>query len=163
MMRSAQIELSSGGVICRRTSGGGLEVLLIRDSYGNWGFPKGHLEANETPEQAAIRECSEETGLTRLRVIGPVGTTDWYFRVGNALVHKYCDYFLLEADPGESAHPQYGEGIQACCWLSPSEAVQRITYANARQLLRRALERGEDISRLESARAALQRAERRGK
>ncbi len=138
-MKHAKIELSSGGVIFRRRSDV-LEVLLIKDSYGNWGFPKGHVESDESLAEAALRECREETGLNRLQVIGPLGSTDWYFRAGKDLVHKYCDYFLLEARPDEAAEPQTGEGIQACVWMRPEEALERITYINARQMLIRALE-----------------------
>jgi len=139
-MKLSQIELSAGGVLYRRSADGALEVLLIQDSYGNWGFPKGHVEANESLEEAAIRECQEETGLTSLRLIGSIGTSDWYFRVGQTLVHKYCDYFLLEADPAHSAEPQRDEGIQACVWTDPDRALQQVTYVNARQILRLALE-----------------------
>ncbi len=137
----ARIELSAGGVIVRRRPGDSLEVLVIKDGYGNWGFPKGHVEDGERPEEAALRECREETGLTRLRVECALGTTDWYFRDGEALVHKFCDYFLLEADPVERAQPQRDERIQVCSWLSPTEALAQVTYANARQILERALER----------------------
>src|SRR2546426_12793651 len=40
--------------------------LLIKDSYDNWGFPKGHLDDGESPAEAALRETAEETGLARL-------------------------------------------------------------------------------------------------
>ena len=52
-------ERSAGGVVFR-----GGEVLLIRDTYGRWSFPKGHVEAGETDEKAAEREVFEETGIT---------------------------------------------------------------------------------------------------
>ena len=138
-LRSARIEESAGGVICRITNGE-IEALLIKDSYANWGFPKGHVEPGETLEQTALRECREETGLQRLEVAGSVATTDWYFRAGGTLVHKFCDYFLLMADPREQAIPQIAEGIRECAWMSPAEAVARVTYHNARQVLGRALE-----------------------
>lgn len=140
----ANIELSAGGVILRRGEGSAVEVLLIEDSYGNWGFPKGHVEAGETSEDAARRECTEETGLASLRTIAPIGTTDWYFRSGVGLVHKFCDYFLLEAPAGSEARPQRGEGIKACSWMDPDDALTRVTYANARTILHSglAIERG---------------------
>ncbi|UCF19665.1 MAG: NUDIX domain-containing protein [Gemmatimonadota bacterium] len=130
----ARIELSAGGVIYRQGAAGP-EVLLIKDSYGNWGFPKGHVETEETHEEAALRESREEAGLLRLRLVGSLGMTDWYFRAQGNLVHKYCDYFLVEADPTEQAEPQVDEGIGACRWLQPEVALERVTYDNARQVL----------------------------
>ena len=137
----AKIELSAGGVIFRRPADGEPEVLLIKDGYGNWGWPKGHVEAGESLEVAALRECSEETGLTRLKVREWVGATDWYFRAGDTLIHKFCDYFLVEADPAELTLPQQAEGIQACRWLPPEDAAALLTYTNARQVLAGAQQR----------------------
>jgi ADP-ribose pyrophosphatase YjhB (NUDIX family) len=54
--------------------------LLIRDSYRNWGFPKGHLEEGEGARRRRVREVSEETGLGSLELRAPIETIDWYFR-----------------------------------------------------------------------------------
>jgi 8-oxo-dGTP pyrophosphatase MutT (NUDIX family) len=140
-LRPVRIEFSAGGVIQRQTAAGDIEFLLIKDSYGNWGFPKGHVEAGETNRDAALRECREETGLERLEIADQLATTDWYFRSSKALVHKFCDYFLLIGDPDEEARPQLAEGIRECAWLDPMEAVARVTYENARQVLGRAMGR----------------------
>lgn len=138
-----RIEISAGGVIYRYAGNdGSIDVLLIRDGYDNWGFPKGHLEGQETSEEAALRECREETGLDHLETTARVGMTDWYFRDGAVLVHKFCDYFLLRADPAEEARPQRGEGIRACEWLAPEKAITRVTYDNARHILGLGLELG---------------------
>ena len=59
-------ETSAGGVVFRVPPGEEPLFLLIRDSYRNWGFPKGHLEKEERPEAAALREVREETGLDEL-------------------------------------------------------------------------------------------------
>jgi ADP-ribose pyrophosphatase YjhB (NUDIX family) len=134
------VETSAGGVVYRRDEDGTIRFLLIRDPYGNWGLPKGHLEEGETPEQAALREVSEESGLTDLRTESELPTIDWYFRDHDQLVHKYCHFFLLESRTGE-ATPQVEEGISACVWLPLTEAVETITYANAREVLRVAGER----------------------
>ncbi|MBI1967619.1 MAG: NUDIX domain-containing protein, partial [Gemmatimonadetes bacterium] len=64
--RRAQRETSAGGVVFRRCADAPVRYLLIRDSYHNWGFPKGHLEPAEPPADAARREVSEETGLQDL-------------------------------------------------------------------------------------------------
>ena len=60
--RKARIEHSSGGVVARRVDGS-VHLLLIRDPYGKWGLPKGHVENGESSFEAALREVREETGL----------------------------------------------------------------------------------------------------
>jgi ADP-ribose pyrophosphatase YjhB (NUDIX family) len=112
----------------------GTYFLLIRDPYENWGLPKGHLERGETPEAAALREVAEETGIERLELRGGLGTIDWYFREGVDLIHKYCHFFLMETDV-EETQPQREEGISACLWLPLADALQTLTYDNARTVL----------------------------
>lgn len=134
----ARTETSAGGVIIRRI-GGIPHVLLIRDSYQHWGFPKGHVEPGESPADAALREAAEETGLTGLTLGPPLQTIDWWFRLRGVLIHKFCHFFLLESSHGEPA-PQTDEGITACRWVPVSEAEGLIVYDNAREVLRRAAE-----------------------
>lgn len=140
-----KIELSAGGVCYRRTDGE-FEVLLIKDSYGNWGFPKGHLEPGETARDAALRECREETGLTRLRLLDELGTIDWYFRFGDNVVHKFCDFYLVETDRADRASPQSEQRIQACRWMRPEAALSQITYSNAEHVLRLAIDQLSHLS-----------------
>ena len=90
--RKARIEHSSGGVVARRVDES-VHLLLIRDPYGKWGLPKGHVENGESSREAAVREVREETGLTHLEPGPSLGTIDWYFRLKGDLVHKFCDYF----------------------------------------------------------------------
>ncbi|HUH13974.1 MAG TPA: NUDIX hydrolase [Longimicrobiales bacterium] len=127
-------ETSAGGVVFRRKDGD-VHFLLIRDPYENWGLPKGHLEADETAEQAARREVREETGLDEVRVVAELPTIDWFFRHGRKLIHKYCHFYLMESRRGE-ARPQREEGISECLWLPPERALETITYENARHVLR---------------------------
>lgn len=129
-------ETSAGGVVVRRGIDG-LAVLLIRDSYRNWGFPKGHVEAGEECAAAALREVQEETGLEGLRVRGPIQAIDWYFRFKGRLIHKVCHFYLMETEH-EATSPQHDEGITACRWEPFDRAVHLVSYANAREVLRRA-------------------------
>ncbi len=132
----ARKETSAGGVVFRIHEGRAL-FLLIRDSYKNWGFPKGHLEAGEAAEAAALREVREETGLDGLELRGTVATIDWYFRFRGRLIHKVCHFFLMETED-EATSPQRAEGITACRWAPFEEAMVAISYANARDVLQRA-------------------------
>ncbi|HEU4564771.1 MAG TPA: NUDIX hydrolase [Gemmatimonadaceae bacterium] len=132
----ARRETSAGGVVFRMAEGRPL-FLLIRDSYRNWGFPKGHLEGDEPPERAALREVEEETGLAALSLRGPIDTIDWHFRFRGRLIHKVCHFYLMETTDAMTS-PQREEGITACRWLPLEEALARISYENAREVLARA-------------------------
>ncbi len=129
-------ESSAGGVVFRVAEGRPL-FLLIRDSYGNWGFPKGHLERGEHADSAALREVMEETGLEAVSVIGAIETIEWQFRFRGTLIHKNCQFFLMEA-AAAATKPQKSEGITACRWATVDEAQDLIRYANARAVLRHA-------------------------
>jgi 8-oxo-dGTP pyrophosphatase MutT (NUDIX family) len=134
----AQRETSAGGVVYRLHEGHAL-FLLIRDSYQNWGFPKGHLESGERSEDAALREVREETGIDDLALRGQIETIDWYFRFRGQLIHKVCHFYLMETGQA-TTNPQQAEGITACRWVSYDDARSAISYANARKVLARAHE-----------------------
>lgn len=135
--RRADLEVSAGGIVFRRIPGEAPKYLLIRDSYNNWGFPKGHLEADESPAEAARRETAEETGLNDLVPQGPIRVIDWHFRFRGRHIHKYCHFFLFESPEGEVC-PQVDEGITACQWRTLGEALDTLSYDNARGVLKRA-------------------------
>jgi 8-oxo-dGTP pyrophosphatase MutT (NUDIX family) len=130
----AVVETSAGGVIYR-WSGDTAQVLLIRDRYSHWGFPKGHLEGTETAADAALREVAEETGLCELRLGPRLQTIDWFFRFRGRLIHKFCHFYLIESPAGDTC-PQAEEGITECVWLPLSQAIESISYDNAREVLR---------------------------
>ena len=132
--RTARIETSSGGVVFRWVDGEP-RFLLIRDPYRNWGLPKGHIEGGESPEEAGLREVTEERGLSELSVVTQLPTIDWYFRDRGTLIHKFCHFFLLESPEGEAV-PQHDEGITACTWRTIEDALGTVSYSNAREVLR---------------------------
>lgn len=126
-------ETSAGGVVFRR-EGDGTLFLVIRDSYRNWGFPKGHVEDGEAPDRAALREVAEETGLGVLEVRAAIETIDWHFRFRGRPIHKICHFFLMESFDART-RPQRDEGITACRWATYDEAARLLSYENARAVL----------------------------
>ena len=140
--RRPEREVSAGGIVFRRDEAGVVRFLLIRDSYDNWGFPKGHLEDGESPASAALRETVEETGLGDLILHGPIRIIDWHFRFRGRFIHKYCHFFLFES-ARDMAVPQRAEGITDCRWCTYEEALKELSYDNARGVLRR----GGDMAR----------------
>lgn len=131
-------EKSAGGVVTRVADGKTL-ILLIRDPYGHWGFPKGHLERGERSDSAALREVMEETGLRQVHLVGSIAAIEWRFRFRRKLIQKHCEFFLMESPAGETK-PQKSEGITECRWMSPEEADELIGYENARGVLTKARE-----------------------
>ncbi|MEX2527779.1 MAG: NUDIX hydrolase [Gemmatimonadota bacterium] len=129
-------ERSAGGVVIRWLEGEA-HVLLIRDPYRNWGLPKGHIEGQETAGRTALREVQEETGLTDLSLGAELGVIDWYFSQRGRRIHKFCHFFLMVSQSGETV-PEVSEGITECRWLPMTEAIRRVSYGNAREMIRAA-------------------------
>jgi 8-oxo-dGTP pyrophosphatase MutT (NUDIX family) len=115
------------GAIAIRDNHHPRQFLLVRakQADGQWIFPKGHIEPNETPGDAALRELREEAGIEG-RLLGKLGKLR--FPYGGELID--VDYFLVEAlDEGAS---EEGRGR---VWLTFDEAIRKLTFDDARNLL----------------------------
>lgn len=129
--------VSAGGVVFRRVDGR-VELLLVLDRFGRWALPKGHLEAGEGPEDAALREIREETGIDG-RLVEALPATTYHFRDTHGVVEKTVHYYLVEAVGGEPV-PQPGE-VEAVRWFAPAEVEGLRQYENNREIIRNALAR----------------------
>jgi tRNA nucleotidyltransferase (CCA-adding enzyme) len=132
MPRTRQ-EICAGAVVFSPNAAG-VRYLIIHDSHGNWGFPKGHIERNESQLEAASRELREETGVDEAVAHGPITEIDWVFRDRRVQVHKRCCYFLFETTR-TAVRPQVEEGIHECRWCVYAEARRRLTFENTRAVL----------------------------
>src|ERR1700736_7021221 len=89
-------EVSAGGVVVRRGAHG-VEVGLINDGR-YWGLPKGNVEPGERPEDTALREIAEETGLdaSTLKIRDSLPTSEYVYKRGGRLTFKRVHHFLGE-------------------------------------------------------------------
>lgn len=129
-MTAGEGSVSEAGAIAVRVDRGEPLYLLVtaKSDTTKWIFPKGHIEAGETPVDAARRELLEEAGVAA-RARGEVGRLK--FRAGDSDLE--VTYFLFEP-LGESASPE-GRGK---AWLPFADAAHRVSFADAQPLLARA-------------------------
>ena len=130
-------ETSAGGLVLDRPDPDASVALIGRtDRRGRlvWSLPKGHLEAGESHEQAAVREVEEETGI-RSMVLGSLGTIDFWFIAGGQRVHKTVHHFLLLREGGELSDADIE--VDEVAWVPLGAAAERLGYADERALLAR--------------------------
>ena len=124
-------EVSAGGIVLGPE---GLLMIKVRNLEDNvvWTFPKGHLEAGETPQQAALREVLEETGW-KCRVIGDLGEVRYKFKRDLRPVNKTVHWFYMtpEDRPGR---PDPDEVLD-CRWYPLPEASSLVVYKSDKMIL----------------------------
>lgn len=126
------IEVTSGAVVYRRTDKGIEYLLLESQNKGHfWGFPKGHVEGDETLKQTAEREIREETQL-----VLPIDTsfhvyTEYDLPNGN---RKQMTLYTAELTQKEDIKLQ-AEEIKNSGWFDYATARQQLTYDNLKELL----------------------------
>jgi len=105
---------------------------LDRRGRLRWSLPKGHVEAGESNEDAAIREVAEETGITG-RVVAPLGTIDFWFVADGRRVHKTVHHFLLLASGGELSDEDIE--VEQVEWVPLGQLADRLAYDDERRLI----------------------------
>lgn len=112
--------------------------LVQQHVNGNhWAFAKGHVEANETEEETALREIEEETGITEV-------TLDMKFRESNVYspkenVEKEVVYFTAETSKATAfAVENQKIEIQEILFLPYEAAINQVTFPNDKLILEKA-------------------------
>jgi 8-oxo-dGTP pyrophosphatase MutT (NUDIX family) len=135
----ALTEFSTGGVVVR-----GEECVVIvptrraADGRKVLALPKGHPDAGESPEAAALREVREEAGV-QARVLEPLGDVRYWYQRDGRRIAKVVRFFLLEYVSGEVE--DHDHEVERACWMPLAQAAQELTYAGERDMAARALSR----------------------
>ena len=113
-----------------------LRVLVIKQTRnGNWSFPKGHVENEETEFETAIREVREEVGLK----ITPIEGFREVIRYNpRANVEKDVVYFV--ASGGSQRVRLQKEEVSDYKWVRPETAFKILSFQNDKEVLKKALE-----------------------
>ncbi len=131
---------AAGGIVFDR----GQVLLLRKHAFGEIVLPKGHIEAGETNEQAAVRETQEETGYANLEVLTDLGTLqaqfpfrgEWCIRHENYFVMRLIDHQCNGMDHHEA---DYDTHTFERMWVAVAEAETLITFEPAKSFVRRAV------------------------
>ncbi len=130
------LERSCGAVVFTRV-GGELRFVLVRSLEGVYGFPKGHREAGESPEETALREVREEVGL-RVALLPGFHAQDEYLLPKKKDTRKRVDFFLAEYSD-QPIRAQESE-LKSAGLFSFDEALRLIQHESWRRILTEAHE-----------------------
>ena len=133
-MREAK-EYAAGGIVGRK---GKVLLVKVTNLKGEvvWTFPKGHLEKNETPLKAALREVEEETGW-KCRKIGPLALVKYSFNRNGRPVSKKVRWYRME--PLEKTGKHDANEIMKTKWVISTRAAKMLSYPSDLKLIRRYL------------------------
>ncbi|MGD1076320.1 MAG: NUDIX hydrolase [Thermodesulfovibrionales bacterium] len=132
-------QVSSGGVVFKM-SADDIQIALVAVRNGTvWCLPKGIVEKGEKPEQTAVREVREETGLVgrSVKKIGDISY--WYFiKDDNAKCRKTVHFYLMEYVSGSIS--DHNDEVDIAEWVPLNEALDRVSYKGDREIVQKAKE-----------------------
>ena len=123
--------LAAGGILEKMEGGETLIAVVHRDRYDDWSLPKGKQDPGESLQETALREVWEETGLA-VRLTGFAGCVHYH----HGKLPKVVLYWkMVQTDRGEF---KPNKEVQRLLWLTPAEALAKVSYDDEKRLLRQA-------------------------
>jgi 8-oxo-dGTP pyrophosphatase MutT (NUDIX family) len=110
-------EVEAAGGLIKHTSG----RYLFIERRGKWDLPKGHVEKGETPEECALREVTEECGISGHRIVKALEPSYHTYSWEGISYLKKTSWFKMDYAGEMTFTPQTDEGITNGMWLFPEE------------------------------------------
>jgi ADP-ribose pyrophosphatase YjhB (NUDIX family) len=137
-------EFSAGGIVVRRLRGRWM-LAAIRPGgkpEGVWALPKGLVGPGEKPEETALREVTEETGV-EARSLGKLGDVRYVYTRGGERIFKIVSFYLLRYRRGRLGDlpPELAFEVAEARWLPLEEAPRLLAYRGEREMAELALAR----------------------
>jgi len=140
MKGGIEVLTHAGGIVFRQREGK-IFYLIVRakPNPSHWVVPKGHIEAGESPEAAALREIWEETGV-QAKIIASLGTLDFSYHDKHIITIIYLMEYTGESAPLEKREINWGLYEETVNLLTFNDTREKL--AMARKLL---LQRSEAV------------------
>ena len=134
-------EISAGGVVYKKDETGYWFLLISVKDGKVWTLPKGLVEKGEKPENAALREIKEETGVSG-RIETFLDKVElWFFQKGNGETvrhHKIIYHYLVEYMEGDISRHDFE--VNEVKWFRPEEALKNASYEKDKKIIEKAIE-----------------------
>ena len=127
-------EKSAGAILFRKEKEP--IYLLLHYEEGHWDFPKGHIEKGETEQETVKREVEEETGIKDIEIIPNFKEKmQYYYKLKGELMNKTVIFYLAKTKTEKVKLSFEHIGFE---WLPYTEAIEKLTYKNAKEILEKA-------------------------
>lgn len=131
-----EYEISCGAVVFTRKDNE-IYFVIVKSLEGYYGFPKGHIEGNETEEETALREIFEEVGL-RPQILAGFRTTDEHPIPNKKDVIKRIIYFVAEYNNQQLCYRE--EELEGANLMTYEEAMKSFQFESSKRILNEAKE-----------------------
>ena len=134
-------EFSAGGIVVRRLRGRWW-LAAIRPGGkpdGTWALPKGLVSPGDSPEETALREVAEETGIEG-RLDGKLGDVKYVYTWEGERIFKIVSFFLVRYRRGRIGDipPEHAHEVAEARWLPLEEAPRLLAYGGEREMAAKA-------------------------
>jgi 8-oxo-dGTP pyrophosphatase MutT (NUDIX family) len=107
---------------------------------GLWALPKGNIGLDEKPEEAALREVEEETGI-EARLVAKLGDVRYVYTWAGERIFKVVSFYLFRYRRGRLGDiaPEQRIEVDEARWLPLEDAPRLLAYGGEREMAEKAL------------------------